>query len=427
MKYLKIENDGCLDVRLISLMGGTTKASDKYKIGQFGTGLKYVLAHLFRNDVDFKIVVNGEAQVIETKRVEIGADAFDVIHINGTGTSITTKMGLEWEPWMIVREIYSNALDEGGSDYSIVDEIAGAPGKTEFYIEFKPEFQKIYNDWNRYFKVKDIPMFENEEFAVYPSGGEFRLYKQGILIHKEEKKRGVFSYDIKNASINEMREYKGLVNSDLYRCIANFPEPVIEYFLENCTDQMFEYDIDYKWYRDYLGKFSQTWQTAIGSAKIIHKKAKDILSDRGHEIDDSYIEVSTELYGALSSEFEGIGALKSAKQVGDYHEIHSEDLVLKLKSALSILETARYFVDPELEYRFVVFGDVNVAARILTDKKLILISEKMADKSMFDFCAMLIEENEHYRTGADDYTRKFQQHFIDLYTSILLKSNGIQL
>ncbi len=49
MKYLKIQNDGILDIRLVALMGGTTKENDKFKIGQFGTGFKYTLAYLFRN------------------------------------------------------------------------------------------------------------------------------------------------------------------------------------------------------------------------------------------------------------------------------------------------------------------------------------------------------------------------------------------
>lgn len=35
MKYLKIQNKGLLDIRLVALMGGTTKADNQYKIGQF--------------------------------------------------------------------------------------------------------------------------------------------------------------------------------------------------------------------------------------------------------------------------------------------------------------------------------------------------------------------------------------------------------
>ena len=65
MKYLKIQNQGLLDIRLVALMGGTTKANDEYKIGQFGTGLKYTLAYLIRNNIDFKIFVGTEEIKVE--------------------------------------------------------------------------------------------------------------------------------------------------------------------------------------------------------------------------------------------------------------------------------------------------------------------------------------------------------------------------
>jgi len=61
------------------------------------------------------------------------------------------------------------------------------------------------------------------------------------------------------------------------------------------------------------------------------------------------------------------------------------------------------------------------------DKKEILISEQMLDKSLFSVVAMLIEENEHFKTGLQDETRAFQQHFIDLYTKTLLDKHEVTL
>jgi hypothetical protein len=73
MKYLGIRNDGVLDIRLVSLMGGTTKSTDKFKIGQFGTGLKYYLAYCVRNNIDFKIFC-GEEEVKITTEIELIRD-----------------------------------------------------------------------------------------------------------------------------------------------------------------------------------------------------------------------------------------------------------------------------------------------------------------------------------------------------------------
>src|SRR5688572_27627437 len=117
MKYLKIKNNGELDIRLVALMGGTTKSQDNYKIGQFGSGLKYTLAYLFRNNIDFKIFTGEKEIQITIERELISGETFEIICIDGNRTSITTKMGLDWKPWMIIRELYSNALDEGGASY----------------------------------------------------------------------------------------------------------------------------------------------------------------------------------------------------------------------------------------------------------------------------------------------------------------------
>src|SRR5687767_6513942 len=119
MKYLKIQNNGELDIRLVALMGGTTKANDRYKIGQFGTGLKYTLAFLFRNNLEFKIFCGEQEVSIHTEVEDIRGEKFEIICINGQRTSITTKMGEDWKPWMIIRELWCNALDEGGAEKEI--------------------------------------------------------------------------------------------------------------------------------------------------------------------------------------------------------------------------------------------------------------------------------------------------------------------
>src|SRR5690606_25180973 len=98
---------------LISLMGGTTKKDDPNLIGEFGSGMKYVLSYLLRNNLDFKIFIGEDKVDIRTKPEQIRDTTFDIIYINGERSSITSNMGMEWEAWMIIRELYSNALDEG--------------------------------------------------------------------------------------------------------------------------------------------------------------------------------------------------------------------------------------------------------------------------------------------------------------------------
>ena len=61
------------------------------------------------------------------------------------------------------------------------------------------------------------------------------------------------------------------------------------------------------------------------------------------------------------------------------------------------------------------------------DEKEVLISENIADKSLFEVCSALIEENEHFKTGFNDHTREFQTHFINLFTQKLLRNAEIEL
>lgn len=424
MKYLKIQNNGELDIRLIALMGGTTKSGDIFKIGEFGSGLKYTLAFLFRNNLDFKIFVGETLVDISIETEDIAGEIFEIICINGHRTSITTKMGRDWEAWMIVRELWSNALDEGGAFKETTENIFGENGKTTFYIQISAEIKNVIMNWGNYFIHEIEPMFQNEEHAIYAGGDSLRLYKQGILIHEDKKVIGLFSYDIKNATLNELREFRGVTNLEIVRALSKANPKVITHFLENITDAHYEGDMDYNWYVS----FASTWKETIGNAKLIHEEAVKIIESRGVAIDmTGTIVVPKSVYKFLSKEFEGIGSLRTADKINEFFEIHDEKLIARIKEGLSILESCGYFLHPELTFVCGVFGNKSTLAQVDIDAKQIYLSERLIDCSLFDIVSMLIEENEHFRTGYNDHTREFQQHFIDLYTKTLLEKNEVKL
>lgn len=428
MKYIKIQNDGMIDPKLIPLMGGTTKKDDHFKIGQFGTGLKYALSFLVRNKLDFKMFV-GESEVkITTTNEEIAGQSFTIIYIDGERTSITAQMGYDWTHWMIIREIWCNALDEGGASRSVTSEVTGTSGKTTIYIEYSIEFAKVWNNWSNYFIQDFEPLYSNTKFSIHPGTGKLKLYKNGVLIHESSSDRiSVFNYDIKDAEINELREFKGNPDYEIYECITQITDKrIIQNFLECVTEESYEaHAMDYSWS---FTNFNQAWRDTIGNAKIIHKEAVNTIIDRGLSIDiSSVIVVPKNLYKKLTKAFEGIGLLRTADKINDFYEIYDEKIEAVIKQGLAILETCEYFIDPELKFVYGIFGDKTTLAKIHIDKKEILVSEKMRDKSLFEVVAMLIEENEHYKTGLSDETRAFQQHFINLYTKTLLSKNERQI
>lgn len=433
MKYLKIQNNGQLDIRLIALMGGTTKANNEYKIGQFGTGLKYTLAYLFRKNLHFKIF-SGLQEVDLSIEVEtIQDEKFEIICINKNRTSITTKMGFDWKGWMIIRELWCNALDEGDAINSVVhsDNLKDVAGEvkentTTFFIQIDEEIQTVLDNWNNFFIHDQEPLFKSEDCAIYPGGDSLRIYKQGVLIKSIKGRKSLFSYDIKTAQINELREYLGSVTHAIFKCLQHADPKTITYFLEHVTETHYEGsgDMDYSWYE----RFGRTWIETIGTAKLVHPEAIKNIRARGVEIDTAgMVVVPEKIYEALTNQFEGIGALRVSAKIKEFYETYSSESDEKIKQALVVLEEANYNFSPELKFIYGVFGDKRVWATVNFDTKQVLISENIRDKSLFDVVTTLIEENEHFKSGHEDCSREFQQHFIDLYANQLLQNAKIAL
>jgi hypothetical protein len=426
MKYLKIQNTGVLDIRLVALMGGTTKAADRYKIGQFGTGLKYTLAFLFRNNLDFKIFAGTEEVKIHIEVEDIRGEAFEIICINGQRTSITTRMGEDWEAWMIIRELWCNALDEGSAIKDVTTLAVGTEGCTAFYIQIDSQIQKILDNWHKYFIHDQVAIFQNHECALYPAGDKFCIYKQGVLIYEHKEDKSVFSYDFKSADINELREFRGSPSQAVVNSLADANEAAITYFLENIKEDHYEGSdtMDYNWFRS----FGPAWKKVIGSAKLIYQKILDEIKARGGKPDEtSLLVVPERLYKFLSQQFQGVGALHVASKVGDFYEDYDAVVENKIKQGLVILEACEYPMHPELEFVYGFFENKKTLAKVSLNEKKVYISKSFLQKPLSAVVAMLIEENEHFNTGFEDHSREFQQHFIDLYTRELLKRNEVEV
>lgn len=423
MEYLKIQNTGELDVRLISLMGGSTKQGNSVKIGKFGTGLKYSLAYLVRNNIEFKIFVGSQEVEISVQRENIQGTDFDVIYIDGQRSSITSTMGMDWVGWMICREIFCNALDEGGLVKEVTREVSGTEGTTTFYLQNVGEIRETVENWDNYF-INETPIYENNSFAVYPAKDRLCIYKQGVLIHREKDLKSVFCYDIKNADINELREYKGFLTYDINEILRKVDKKVAELFLSKVTEDLFEGGMDYQW----GGDFGSAWNEAIGGAKIIAAEDLQSFKDRGVEVDEAaYVAVPKGLFNKLAAKFPHVSAVRRADKVNSFHEIVDKELEHKINLGLSMLEGCGYEISPELKWITGVFGKQSVMARVNLDEKTIMFSTELKRKSQFEIITAIIEENEHYLSGFEDCSRQFQQHFINLYAKSLLQTQNITI
>lgn len=419
MKYLKIKNDGLLDIRLIYLMGGTTKSDDKFKIGQFGTGLKYTLAYMLRNNIDFKIFIDGKEVVLSIVNEVIRDTNFEIICIDGQKTSITTNMGLDWKAWMIIRELWCNALDETKPEFEVVSEILPSQGTTEYYIQYVPDIINVYENWDKYFIHGKQPIMETEKFAIYEGGESLRCYKQGVLIHEVEGRKSVFSYDIKDATLNELREMRYSVQHEIAELYPFFDRKTVEMFFNNLKDT-FEENMDFSGY--WGTRYGSGWKEAIGNAKFVDYKTYDRLIGKYPDIENqALIKVPEGLFKKLVHAFPSISLLRVSDKLNEFFETYSDVLNDKVKKCVHLLETVGYYLDPNLKIIFGIFGNKEIIAQVSFDDKEIRLNQDLESMSDSDLIVALIEENEHYKTGFQDLTREFQTHFIKLYSNLLLK------
>jgi len=239
MKYFKISNKGELDVRLVALMGGTTKANDNNKIGQFGTGLKYAISYLIRTDNKFRLFIGEKEVTFSGKDEVISGQEFKEIYCNGKSMNITTRYGYQWKAWEVIREIWCNAKDEGKEQKKVTSDgsiISGTKGRTTFFIEHTKEIEEVIANWDSYF-LAEKPIFEDENVGIYLNPGKImKIYKNRVLIHTDNHYKSLFIYDFKHANLNELRQYQGHVQGDIGRSILSSNKEVADLFIRDIQE-----------------------------------------------------------------------------------------------------------------------------------------------------------------------------------------------
>lgn len=144
---LYFHNPGEIDIRGATVAGLSAKEIDS-PIGYFGTGLKYSIACILRWGGEITIYSGLTPHKFTSEVIEFRDKSFAQIHHNGASVGFTTEYGKNWEPWQVFRELYANALDEGGDVTPSLSAIAPVAGQTLIEIWCK-ELQPIYAERDR--------------------------------------------------------------------------------------------------------------------------------------------------------------------------------------------------------------------------------------------------------------------------------------
>ena len=202
-----IKNNGLIYPEDIKLIGSSTKRGVEGKIGQFGSGWKYALAWLLRNELTIKIF-SGIEEIVVDFTVKMHRDTpVKVLTVNGEETSITSGMGeIDWKGWMALREIVSNAIDEGGDNVTsnFNPEFKGEEEKVTIYVEMNGELAEVLANYNDYFSFNLTPIYSNSRAQLFTKKeGQTFIYRKGIRCY--ERLSGGFNINFSNITINESR------------------------------------------------------------------------------------------------------------------------------------------------------------------------------------------------------------------------------
>jgi len=188
---LVFHNEGEIDLKTITTFGVNVKEGTN-PIGHFGTGLKYAIAVLLREKQGVEMAIGDRNFSFDAFPTEIRGQMFDCVsmmeHVDGgvetTELGFTTELGKEWEPWMAVREIYCNALDEGGNAVAAMAEWSGG---TAFALSGEA-VDAVQEDFGHYFLNPDEDCrYKCDGFTVDGKESEF-VYYRNVIAYKPYKK-----------------------------------------------------------------------------------------------------------------------------------------------------------------------------------------------------------------------------------------------
>lgn len=424
-KYLKIANKGEVEIDAFILMGATTKREDDTKLGLFGSGNKYAIACLLRNNIPFYVFSGKNKINFSTIKKSFGGKEFDVLKVNNRETSITTEMGYQWSLWMSLRELYSNSIDETmtffGECDSMEDNIKA--GETSIFIEMAPEIKDIWININDYFAINKEVLFECEYGKIYKKhSAKTCIYRRGIRVF-ETNKQSLFDYDLFHIDIDENRMIKHSWHLPtqmwkiLYHCNNDY---VIRTILNQTnSSDIIENNIDDSLSWTDSDELNDVWKQCLKGSSICPKNMSGYVKD-SEKAKTKYLpsKLYNDLVGKFGEDLKPKSFIKS-ENGHDYEVVKKTELHKKtLKDALYFLDECKFNIPYEIEV--VSFFNKEILGGV--KDKTILIDSRSIEQGRNFTINVLIEEYIHIKHGVYDESRGFQDAIINEFITYMKNS-----
>jgi hypothetical protein len=446
-KYILIQNDGEIETNSFELIGASTKRNDSAKIGFFGSGLKYSIAYMMRKGIEFKVYSGNNEITFTTKPETLKEQSFDRICINGNPTSYTTTMGPTWkEDWFVLREVYCNALDEGGC--LIVKEtenVSPSEGKTRIYIQITEELQEVTANWDAYFADERTPLFESEKVYTCYLGNddgvvhhqkilayqktEGVLYRKGIRVHAS--KSLMYDYGCNHVNINEDRTAKNPngLNYGIYNMFSSFVnEDYIKSILRTAQDDSRADEYYAVSMSEDASNWSAEWARFSRENLLVIKESSGKYADEIMASKREVFLIPQSFARDMKKNIPEAVVLGMSSMVGDYltNEVElTPKMTFLLNEVIASLKEMKY--DVLFDVEVVDFDDENVLGQADLKNKKIMIAAKTFDMGRREIAMTIMEENEHIKSGKGDETRAFQNHIFSQWLKSMEDNNGLFL
>lgn len=446
-KYILIQNDGEIETNSFELIGASTKRGESGKIGFFGSGLKYSIAYMMRQGIDFKVFSGEQELLFSTVPEQLKSQSFDRICINGKPTSYTVTMGPTWkEDWFVLREIYCNAIDEGSCTLVKETEIVQpSEGKTRVYIQLTDSLQGVVNEWDKYFIDERVPIFTAKDIytcylgtddgtngiqdvSVYHKTDGI-LYRRGVRVAKQTHR--LYDYALTHVDINEDRTAKHQSALDYGFCDMACKMSDENWLVSILRTASNDLPCDeYNGICSFSGmvKVSDKWVDFSERYLLV---VDEIAGRYAEEIANSKKEV-LKLPSAFARKIKqdipeikilGLGSMIGGKFSEEVEQ--TPKMKFLLKEVINSLAEMKYEVPFDISV--VNFEDVDTLGMADLKERKILIASQTFDMGRREIALVLMEESEHIRSHKGDETRSFQTHIFSQWLKTMENANGLFL
>lgn len=407
--YILFENQGEVPVNAFKLLGASTKENDSSKIGFWGSGLKYAIAVLLRHKVKFRVFSGQKEIKISTRKTSLGDEQFDVITVNGSPTSITTRAGKDWDLWFAIREVHCNQIDEGNDKMKVTQDVSGEMGKTRVFVEINDKTKEIVDNYDKYFSFKRKPIYKNNGGSILQKTGS--IYRRGVKANSNDHWT-IFDYDLQNANINESRVFSSDAEVQ-YHMIEVLSECDDVYVISEICKKSDSFEQQTGMWSSF--RLSKTWIDYLKTKEIVILSKSGYYSDSFHEntliLHDHFVNYLLSTYKEV---------LKFAHLKKD-----AENFVAPTERAKkNVSDAVVKFANMGIDFKNIPIKFAIMDSDIYGEYKdgTIVIDITVANGGGMDLDMVLLEEWSHHKTGAADYTRKFQTFLLRNWLDQLLKN-----